>query len=552
MSKIDIFDCVTGVDIDQANVYIDDIDFSVNQLGLKLNRCYGSEVKNCNQHPIRFPVVGFKILNCSHMAFDNNDISGLQANLFSNCNNLKFTNNYISPMTLTTIRKSSFNENTIGVYDSESQNIIQGGNHNVFECNYFNSFVGDALINDNSPDNTFRCNEFEGYAAGMVFEGNSMNTDFEANSFNSSNIGLYLKGNDPEIGIQTDQGNLYYGLFNEIGALNENQDYENSLFINNSQIVFNPSHTPTDWFRQNSPNVADVCGNSCLNGPGNNIVSWVGEQYSKCLDSLFYGTKFSSLSTKGKWNLLFILYRKHYLQDTTLLNNRECLKSILRYFRNSNLHRAVFAYDVLVSPQPLSDNNLRIAITDLLDGYVNNEVNTIDIDVFNLLTDTYLSDNLHNLDIYYQILDSLGNNFVPFLNEEDPVSKVGVVFPILYKYLNNEPVTSSEISDLISIAESCARDVGPSKYYAISTLQSLEIEFQATDCNIDNYYRKLINKNQVAKKAVSFQLLDIGGRTIINSIEEIDINSLQIPFGLYILSTRYEDGSNIGKVLVKL
>ena len=353
---------------------IDDIDFSVNQLGLKLNRCYGSEVKNCNQHPIRFPFIGFKILNCSHMTFDNNDISGLEANLFSNCNNLKFTNNYISPMTLTTIRKSSFNENTIGVYDSESQNIIQGGNHNVFECNYFNSFVGDALINDNSPDNTFRCNEFEGYAAGMVFEGNSMNTDFEANSFNSSNIGLYLKGNDPEIGIQTDQGNLYYGLFNEIGALNENQDYENSLFINNSQIVFNPSHTPTDWFRQNSPNVADVCGNSCLNGPGNNIVSWVGEQYSKCLDSLFYGTKFSSLSTKGKWNLLFILYRKHYLQDTTLLNNRECLKSILRYFRNSNLHRAVFAYDVLVSPQPLSDNNLRIAITDLLDGYVNDEV----------------------------------------------------------------------------------------------------------------------------------------------------------------------------------
>ncbi len=39
---------------------------------------------------------------------------------------------------------------------------------------------------------------------------------------------------------------------------------------------------------------------------------------------------------------------------------------------------------------------------------------------------------------------------------------------------------------------------------------------------------------------------------IMLSPEEIEISALQLPFGLYILSTKYEDGSNIGKVLVKL
>lgn len=53
LKNIDIFDCAVGVDIDQANVYIDDVNFNVNQTGLKLNRCYGSEVKNCNQSLVR-------------------------------------------------------------------------------------------------------------------------------------------------------------------------------------------------------------------------------------------------------------------------------------------------------------------------------------------------------------------------------------------------------------------------------------------------------------------------------------------------------------------
>ena len=111
------------------------------------------------------------------------------------------------------------------------------------------------------------------------------------------------------------------------------------------------------------------------------------------------------------------------------------------------MHRAVFAYDVLVSPNPLSDHNLKIAIADLSDGYVYDEVNVFDIDDFKEINDTYSSDNLHNLDLYYQILDSIGNSFTPFLNEEDPISKVGVVFPILNKYLNGESISSYEVSE---------------------------------------------------------------------------------------------------------
>ena len=37
-----------------------------------------------------------------------------------------------------------------------------------------------------------------------------------------------------------------------------------------------------------------------------------------------------------------------------------------------------------------------------------------DIDDFKEINDTYSSDNLYNLDLYYQILDSIGNSFTPF------------------------------------------------------------------------------------------------------------------------------------------
>lgn len=39
---------------------------------------------------------------------------------------------------------------------------------------------------------------------------------------------------------------------------------------------------------------------------------------------------------------------------------------------------------------------------------------------------------------------------------------------------------------------------------------------------------------------------------IMLSPEETEISALQLPFGLYILSTRYDDGTVKGKVVVKL
>ncbi|MBL0083562.1 MAG: hypothetical protein IPP37_14570 [Saprospiraceae bacterium] len=287
LKNIDIFDCTVGVDVDQASTYINDLNFWTNDIGLKLNRCYGGEVINCNQTLTRIPNVGFKILNSSHIQFDNNYIIGEQDNLFSNCHNLKMNNCTIDHFTFNAVRKSSFSENTFEVLNNEAHGIIAGGNDNVFECNYYFSLVGDALVNDNSPDNTFRCNEFEGFVAGMVFEGNSVGTDFEANSFTSSNIGLDFKGWDSQIGLQVDKGNIFPGCVDEIGAKNDNSEYFFSLIINNNNLFFNPSHSPNDWFLQNSQESAAFCGNSCINGAGDDFVSWEGEQYSKCLDSCF-------------------------------------------------------------------------------------------------------------------------------------------------------------------------------------------------------------------------------------------------------------------------
>jgi len=45
---------------------------------------------------------------------------------------------------------------------------------------------------------------------------------------------------------------------------------------------------------------------------------------------------------------------------------------------------------------------------------------------------------------------------------------------------------------------------------------------------------------------------DSSSRSIFNTPREIDITTLQIPFGLYILSTRFEDGTIKGKAVIKL
>ena len=164
----------------------------------------------------------------------------------------------------------------------------------------------------------------------MVFEGNSVGTDFEANLFNSSNIGLFMY----------EDAQITYKLTKETFMLvsvelEQLMIMNNTItaFINNAQTnIIHLTYRSIGFDRSAKIRRLHV-EVLVLNGPGDNIVSWVGEQYSKCLDSLFYGTKFSGLSTKAKWNLLFIMYRKHYLRDTTLLNNRDCLKSIIRYFK---------------------------------------------------------------------------------------------------------------------------------------------------------------------------------------------------------------------------
>lgn len=45
---------------------------------------------------------------------------------------------------------------------------------------------------------------------------------------------------------------------------------------------------------------------------------------------------------------------------------------------------------------------------------------------------------------------------------------------------------------------------------------------------------------------------DLCSRSILHSPQEINITTLQIPFGLYILSTRFEDGTIKGEVKIKL
>lgn len=554
--KKNIFEnCTYDMDVSNATINVIENSIAATDKQMRFDKCFGGKI--INNTPNVFGIISLELLNSSNITIENNQISAEFDNLISNCNKLILYNNSFDGLTLTNVRDSELKENTISkvggsLYDGPAK--IDGGNNLIFDCNNYIGGDFDALLIDNSPDNTFRCNLFEGGPSSLTFQGNNPSTDLEANTITTGDIGLFLQGSDSEFGPQEDKGNIFSGTFSDIGARNDNDFFAESLVTNDEAAQYNPTHSPNEWFLNNSEDKPAVCEPACQgSGPGSNLIPWYGEKYARCLDSLFNSTKYARYSTKAKWNLLFILYRKNYLRDTSVIKYSPCIKALIETYKNTALHKAVDVYDKMLLPATPDYSGVESSTEELVAAIENEEDITAELDEVKDKTQDYIDSVGIIVKNYFDDLEDAVDNLGDLSAERDAVSKVGVIAPLFYKYYSEEEITSNEIDDLIEVAESCARDVGPSKYYAMALLQSLYVSFNNTICVEEEEPRKgkdnevIINNSNV--DFVTANLYDINGRFISAIRNSDEIYKRNLSTGLYILTYITSDNKIISKKL---
>lgn len=109
----------------------------------------------------------------------------------------------------------------------------------------------------------------------------------------------------------------------------------------------------------------------------------------------------------------------------------------------------------------------------------------------------------------------------------------------------------------IEIAESCARDVGPSKYYAMALLQSLKVSYTNSNCIEEEEPRRGIeqnNGNEQTKKVNNkkYSIYNTNGQWLKNIDNEEIFFQSDFPIGIYILKITDKSGNYIAKKVIKL
>ena len=117
---------------------------------------------------------------------------------------------------------------------------------------------------------------------------------------------------------------------------------------------------------------------------------------------------------------------------------------------------------------------------------------------------------------------------------------------------NNDNIVDKQ--NVRQIAQSCAKDVGPSKYYAISILQSLDLPYTEADCisQTDNRNAKSEHKDIKVLSNYPIGIYNLDGRLIkkTNSVDEI--TTWNLPTGIYIMRTIDEEGNINSRKIFKL
>ncbi len=134
-----------------------------------------------------------------------------------------------------------------------------------------------------------------------TYKSNNLGSILQANSFGSE---FNITGATTQISPQINRGNLFTNVTANYGA--SDQVLENNIFVikNASPYVPYAINGPDDWFNPNGDTIQPNCkSNPSFDSP------WEADQFAKCVDSLFQGTKYSRFSTQQKWSILLTLYR---------------------------------------------------------------------------------------------------------------------------------------------------------------------------------------------------------------------------------------------------
>jgi hypothetical protein len=184
---------------------------------------------------------------------------------------------------------------------------------------YENLIYGSSTISS-SPVNTYQCNVFGDPA---TFRFNNLGTTLTANSFSTE---FNITGATTQISPQINRGNDFTDVTANYSA--SDLVLENNIFVVKNAALYKPSsiNGPTGWFLDNGAENQPNCeSNPSFDSP------WEADQFAKCVDSLFQGTKYARFSTQQKWSILLTLYRIYKLRGEQFpFNLSACAVRILQ------------------------------------------------------------------------------------------------------------------------------------------------------------------------------------------------------------------------------
>jgi Secretion system C-terminal sorting domain/Pregnancy-associated plasma protein-A len=575
-----------GIDISNANVYVYNNDIYVNNdiqqnpespsKCMNLISCVPIELSSSGDAGVTDNIlrtrnssdyliysgwntgVGFSNNECS-TDFSGNVrvIYGFQSNFIDN------EKLYCESLQLRLNTASTYHNNITGGLISD------GCRRNLYTNNQF--FFASNI--KSSLGGIYRCNQFTSQSE---INYNCLGSDFQSNEFAFE---FDLKGSGTMISPQINKGNTFY---NSIGNYDTEEDnLENNQFIVKNQLPYYPGtiNGPAAWFLPNGDNIQPECQ------PINGIPTWGGDRYTKCLDSLFMGTKYRKLSSRQKWIMLFNLYRIYTLNGKKMpLTLSPCAKSILQTYKTKDIGKLADIYDKIDSLRGLKpEGNATMQLTAASDGlYTLINTPTTTLSEFkaqaNVIKNKFISqqseriahDNAYTT-LKTEILAEVGA--IRSLAVEEPAIHMVELIPMLIASIddNDAYFDANKMDYLNDVASLCDNDAGEAKYIAASIYEKItgiDVLRDGVGCTTELRSQPNITKNNQIKiypnpasdhitlesnTACRVDIYHITGQQVLSTqvvpSGQIDISGLKD--GVYIVRCKGTDGTSAVSKIIK-
>jgi len=418
---------------------------------------------------------------------------------------------------------NAFSDNQITI-EPHSQDVYNwcikddGSHANSYQCNALYGSTNPesrpiyGLSLRNSSEANVQCNSIYGNTYGLQFWGMGLDADIRGNAFLYSNTGLYYglypSQGDAFSGEQRHHGNTWAnGTFADEGAehLSQLQSIvDKSLYLVDPSINQNLSTQETaviDWIRNDNGNGTtysciqngiDLCGSNGNGGTG------TGSNYSggSLGSSLAAGIASGNIYTGSYPQALNFtadqqLYAALMGSGVPPAQMAAVYQSFIAANQNSTIGD-LYTYGTSVN-DIYSSTNMAQVMTDHVDlsnallSYVQTYATSDSITLVGMVdairalhADAHKSDSLgrvYKLDRLSQLSAIAGNRTTSNTLSEYQYSTLGMVS----KVLSQTALSSSEISELVSLAESCPLAAGAATYQARALLNVSEVAYDDED-----------------------------------------------------------------------